>query len=533
MKKAKKVMILLIVVLALVSAGAGGIYAYQNYQKENLQVEVVSVANLNWGWWGDSTTSYGYVTDDYTQSVFIEDKTVAEVKVAEGDEVKVGDTLLVYDTAELELQIEMKQLEMQGIKNNITLANRELEELKKIKPTSVTPSSPSSSAGSSGSSSSNKQDAGVVMIKVPKRDGDAYNYIDKTAKPYEGSGTIDHPYRFLCTQECYVLGSYLNQLVQKEQVAAFEIWSGNSVSEGTLISCWTVNGMEQSSVGADSKWQVSTHEMMEDGVVLKEKKEEKEEDKTTEDKNNSTEPVYSAEELKDRISEKETELKELAIEQKSARLNLRSLRKSRRDASVKAKIDGVVRSVEDPENPPTDGTAFMEIAGGTGLYLKGSISELMLDQISVGQEISANSWSNGQMYSAEITEISEYPSTNQYGYGEGNPNSSYYSFVAYIADSEGLSNGDDLEISIEPVNTQENQNSLYIDKAYVRTEDGKSYVLKAGEDNRLVKQYIQTGKVISGSAIEIKSGLSEADRIAFPYGKTAKEGIKVVDPENS
>ena len=74
-------------------------------------------------------------------------------------------------------------------------------------------------------------------------------------------------------------------------------------------------------------------------------------------------------------------------------------------------------------------------------------------------------------------------------------------------------------------------NSLYIEKAYVRNEDGKSYVLKAGEDNRLVKQYVETGKTVYGSSIEIKSGLSESDRIAFPYGKTAKEGIKVKDAE--
>ena len=65
----------------------------------------------------------------------------------------------------------------------------------------------------------------------------------------------------------------------------------------------------------------------------------------------------------------------------------------------------------------------------------------------------------------------------------------------------------------------------------MRDEDGKSYVLKAGEDGRLVKQYVQTGKILYGSSVEIKSGLSEQDRIAFPYGKTAKEGAKVVESE--
>ena len=157
----------------------------------------------------------------------------------------------------------------------------------------------------------------------------------------------------------------------------------------------------------------------------------------------------------------------------------------------------------------------------------------MLDQIEVGQEISANSWNNGQMYSATIMEISEYPSENNGGnYGEGNPNVSYYSFTAYIEDASGLINGDYLELSITPATNQEESNALFIDKAYVREENGSYYVLKADAEDRLVKQYVQTGRTMYGSAIDIKSGLQETDRIAFPYGKTAKEGIKVVDAEN-
>ena len=43
---------------------------------------------------------------------------------------------------------------------------------------------------------------------------------------------------------------------------------------------------------------------------------------------------------------------------------------------------------------------------------------------------------------------------------------------------------------------------------------------------------MQTGRTVYGTGIEIKDGLSESDRIAFPYGKTAKEGVKVKDAEN-
>lgn len=526
MKMAKKVLVLLLVLLVIAAAGAGGIYAYQNHQKESLQAEVTLVSNLNWGYWGDSMRSYGMVTDDHTQSVYIEDQTIEEVKVAEGDEVKIGDTLIAYSTAEIDLQIEMEQLSLQGIENNITLAQRELDRLKKITPVaSITQNAPANQPAKQ------PQNLGTVMMKVPKKDGSAYNYIDASAKPYEGNGTPEEPYRFLCTQECYVLGSYLNRLVEKEQAASFEIWSGNSVTQGVLLSCWTFDGTKRDAAEAGSKWLVSTQEIMEDGVVLKKK--QAEEETESEEPESPAGDVYTAEELKKKIEEQESELKTLEIEKQGAELDLKGLEKSREEACVLAEINGVVRSVGDPDNPPEDGSAFLEIGGGTGLYVKGTISELMLEQIKIGQEISVSSWNNGQTYSAVITEVEEYPSTNQWGYGEGNPNVSYYPFVAYIEETEGLSNGDDVEISIVPDGMQQDQESLYIDKAYVRKEEGRPYVMKAGEDNRLVKQYIRTGKTISGSAVEIKGGISETDRIAFPYGKAAKEGTKVKDLENN
>lgn len=537
MKRGKKFIILLIVILLIAGAASGGVYAYQKYQEENLQAEVISVANINSGWFGNPMSSSGTVLDNYSQSVYIEDKTVSEVKVEEGAEVKIGDPLLVYDTAETQLEIEMKKLELQGVKNDITLANREIEKLKKIKPVSNTANNTSTNTGttknkiSSSKKTTKKKKTDVIMIQVEQMEGDAYNYIDTAAKPYEGTGTADNPYRFLCTQDCYVLGSYLNQLVKNEQVAAFEIWTGNSITEGTLVSCWTVNGLERSSVDADSRWRVSTHEKIDETVDEEEEPEsEEKESETPAQEPESTEEVYTAEELRKEISDKQEELRKLEIQRKGLRLDLKGLRKSKKSATVAASINGIVKTVGDPEDPPTDGSAFIEISGSEGMYIKGSISELLLDQIEVGQEITASSWDTGQEYTAEITEISEYPLDTRM-YGEGNPNVSYYSFMAYIQDPGELSNGDYLDISIMQSSSEMDMNSLYIEKAYVRNEDGKSYVLKAGEDNRLVKQYVETGKTVYGSSIEIKSGLSESDRIAFPYGKTAKEGIKVKDAE--
>lgn len=611
MKRIKKFLIILVVILVIGGAAAGGVYAYQRYQKENMTAEVVYVSNLNMGYLGDAMTSAGYVTNDYSQYIYTEGKTVAEVKVNEGDKVKIGDPVLVYDVAETQIQLEMQQLELQGIENNIKILENSIRDILKLnsslKSTKVGNTTTSSSTEKStekngnnstekstekslsnstekstekssektaadttlknsltatkgvmlgsdvgerkGATATSKKDT-LVMMQVEKKDGDAYNYVDEKAKPYEGDGSIEKPYRFLCTQECYVLGSYLNQLIQNEEVAAFEIWTGNSLTEGTLLSCWTVNGNEFSKVADDSKWLVATQEELEDEITMEDDEEDEDEDdeKKENSKHNSSgnstgsskddeeddsaNDAPTLEELKIELSEKESELTELEIDKRSKEIEIAKTKKAIEEATVLAKINGIVRTAGDPYNPATDGTAFMEILGSEGLYVKGEISELMLEQIEIGQEISANSWSNGQVYPATITEISEYPAESSGGYyGEGNPNVSYYTFMAYIENSEGLENGDYVDLSIMPVDTEENMNSLYIEKAYVREENGKSYVLKVGEDECLVKQYVQTGRTLYGSAIEIKAGLSDADRIAFPYGKNAKEGVRAVESE--
>lgn len=146
----------------------------------------------------------------------------------------------------------------------------------------------------------------------------------------------------------------------------------------------------------------------------------------------------------------------------------------------------------------------------------------------MGQVVYANSWESGMNFEAKITEISPYPQeySNAWG-GDGNPNVSYYPYTAYIENTEGLRNGEYVDLRMSKAQAQD---GISIEKAYVREEDGKKYVLKADENDRLVKQYVKTGKTAWGQ-VEILSGLTLDDRIAFPYGKEAKEGVKVQDSE--
>lgn len=522
MKKLKKFIIILVVLLVICGAASGGVYAYMSYQNSNLTAEVFNVANINFGYYSDAMTSSGYVTNDQAQNIYTEDKTVSKVHVEEGAEVKIGDPILEYDTTSTDLQIEMKKLEAQGIENDIIIAKRELEKLKNTTPVPEEEDDIIDDDKDSNKDSENEND---FIIQIEQKSGDAYNYIDKNAKPYKGEGTKENPYRFLCTSEGYVMGSYINALIQKEEVAAFEIWTKNDRENGTLTKCWTVDGATQAATTEDSRWSIASEtEIFMEPENLEDDVEEEEDDVEL-----PTTQTYTEKELKEAIKDKENNITNLDIDKRTAELGLKKLEKTKESSVVTAAVNGVVKKVGDMENPPSDNSAFIEILGSEGLYVTGSVSELMLDKIKIGQVVTANSWNTGMTFNATITEISEYPASNDGYYGEGNSNVSYYPFTAYIEDASGLNNGDSVDLSMMPQEEMPDENGIYLEKAYVRQENGKSYVYKVNKEDCLEKQYIETGKTVYGTAVEIKSGLSLEDRIAFPYGKTAKEGIKAVD----
>jgi len=235
-------------------------------------------------------------------------------------------------------------------------------------------------------------------------------------------------------------------------------------------------------------------------------------------------PVYTQEEINQMIKEKEQELASLQLSIKQTNLDIQKLETTLHDCTVTSTVNGVVKSAGDPEEGVEDGKPFMVVDSSEGLYLTGSVTELQLDSIAPGQKVSVMSWNSGMTFEAEITEISPYPSTGRY-YGS-NPNVSLYPFKAYIEDSSGLMNNEYVQISMNTVSSDANPEALYLHKAYILEEDGKSYVYVRDENEKLRKQEVVTGKMIYGSYKEIKSGLTASDYIAFPYGKGLRDGVK-------
>lgn len=235
---------------------------------------------------------------------------------------------------------------------------------------------------------------------------------------------------------------------------------------------------------------------------------------------------YTKEELKKAISDKEKEIRDLELNQKETALKIKNAKKALEDQTVKATIAGVIKKVGDPEKPSQDGSAFIQVDSQQGLYVRGYVSELVLDQVTPGTMLQISSWSSGAFATATVKEVSPYPAENYMVYSSG-AQASYYPFTAMIDEgAEGFQNLESVSISMTVGADETAQNAIYLSKAFIREENGQKYVFVRGEDGKLERRPVKTGKIVYGNQYEIKSGLTAEDYIAFPYSKNELEGTK-------
>ena len=99
-------------------------------------VKVAPVSSVNSGGWYDDSgiASYGTVTTNQKQDIYVDDTMpITQVYVKAGDTVKVGDRLVAYDTTLSSLELEMKEMQIQGIDLNIQNLQKEITQLKGTK----------------------------------------------------------------------------------------------------------------------------------------------------------------------------------------------------------------------------------------------------------------------------------------------------------------------------------------------------------------------------------------------------------------
>lgn len=551
------------------------------YLNSTNKIDVNSVSTLNTGYWDNPSTSTGFVSNSDTQSVLYDaSKTITQVFVQEGQQVNAGDPLLSYDLTTLQSAVDTSQLDVEKAQNAITLAEHELKKLLNTTPipdvveepeiqdhtpaplpgvpakdgngfypyvlslsqaeknftaykiyyASTTSEAPEKGPHEEASlwkeerETKESNNTCWYWIEYTYTDGstNAYDpkdvveyYSDKQQIPNKEiflAGTKQNPYVFkLSENQGFVYGKLFLDNANLNQYLRFDVYT----NDGEIDSSWLVR--------CDK---FTTKQSMNEGDMYSVISHTKEEQKYVEVEQKPSQDIssgYTEIELAKAIRDKKQELKTLDLDLRKAKLSLSENKALLNDGIVRAKRSGIVRNIKDLSNPIQDGSAFLEVATGQGTYIKGSISELMLNQIKVGDTISAYCWTSGETFDAKIQSIDTVPSSNSNYNGSGNPNVSYYGFEAYAKDASKIQAGEYLELTFNL--SSDTTSSIWLSKAYVKQEGNKYYVLK-DVHGKLKKQYVTVGKIVWGDTMEIKDGLSDTDYIALAYSKNAKEGVK-------
>lgn len=551
------------------------------YLNSTNKIDVNSVSTLNTGYWDNPSTSTGFVSNSDTQSVLYDaSKTITQVFVQEGQQVNAGDPLLSYDLTTLQSAVDTSQLDVEKAQNAITLAEHELKKLLNTTPIPDVVEEPEiqdhtpaplpgvpakdgngfypyvlslsqaeknftaykiyyASTTSEAPEKGPHEEASLWKEERETKESNntcwywiEYTYTDGSTNAYDPKDVVEYysDKQQIPNKEIFLAGTkqnpYVFKLSEKQGFVYGKLFLDNAnLNQYLRFDVYTNDGE------IDSSWLVrcdkfTTKQSMNEGDMYSVISHTKEEQKYVEVEQKPSQDLssgYTEIELAKAIRDKKQELKTLDLDLRKAKLSLSENKALLNDGIVRAKRSGIVRNIKDLSNPIQDGSAFLEVATGQGTYIKGSISELMLNQIKVGDTISAYCWTSGETFDAKIQSIDTVPSSNSNYNGSGNPNVSYYGFEAYAKDASKIQAGEYLELTFNL--SSDTTSSIWLSKAYVKQEGNKYYVLK-DVHGKLKKQYVTVGKIVWGDTMEIKDGLSDTDYIAFAYSKNAKEGVK-------
>ncbi len=481
-KKLSKKGIIALVIVGVVAVGA--VYGLQQARANNSKVYVSSVEENNMDWVRYNETTSGTISDAASQNIYLEaSDVVSQVFVTEGQEVAAGDALFQYDTEALSLDLESKQLNVTYQQQQLETAKQQLTQYENI-----------------------KVSASQAQTPEPEPTIIEYQLTQEQLMPAatSGDGSEEDPYYYVCGEETLVDAETWNGWIEE---AAYVILAVGEDQWEFGAECMPyLDDETYMSVSSRRIWQKPDPE-----IIYPEEPEP------------SNEVTYTQEEKTKLINDQKQTIAQLENSIKSAQIAVEQSQAKLNEATVTAAIPGVIKKIADPQNPPNDGSAFCVVSSQDGAGVTGYISELELDQYKEGDTFTVSSWMSGASTEATIVSISDYPATD--GYVNGNSNASVYQFTAYMDDASDFETGEDVEIS---PNYDDSGEFICLEKGYVRSDNEGNYVM-IDDNGRLKKQRVTVGKTYEGQYIEVKSGLSTTDMIAFPYGKNVKEGAKTTD----
>ncbi len=239
---------------------------------------------------------------------------------------------------------------------------------------------------------------------------------------------------------------------------------------------------------------------------------------------------YTKEQLTRMIEDQRKTILDVKYKIKVAEAEYSIARRETNDGNIYSEVDGKVVSVLTQEEAKENQQPILKVSGGGGFYVSGSISELNRDKLQIGSEVTITDYQNGGVYTGTVESVGDFPASGDNYYGNGNPNVSYYPFTVFVDESADLVGGNYVNIQYS---LNQEDGGIYLSNPFVRKENGESYVFVRDENGRLEKRAVKTGKGLWGSYIEILSGITTEDKLAFPYGKNVKPGAATAEGDYS
>lgn len=555
-KKLKKAIIIAACAVGVCGAVWGGLTIARNAQRSDVKVYSVNDFCMT-DYWGDTSNTSGMVTTDKIQKVFLSSsQTVNKVWVAEGDSVRKGDKLISYDSTLTQASVEQAKIDYDRQDESLTTAKNELEYLKKAK---------------------NKETLKQELDKLTAElDALKKKYDEDPDHPYNGDAPVtegaikdykktmtvkgadgsdqtvnvlyyswlstsrlndskvteiltnlatlradkDHPsvdtYVVLVQRYEDKVGGYVDNTV------GLVITETYTAGDDTAVPAVPGSRSVSFSVRSDLPEFEDTERKYDDAAIKKLQQK-------INLANMYLENSMEQKDLAKAIVDKAQEVKEKEVNQRLAKLSLDKKTKELGDGNVYAEFDGTVKAVRNADEAYNNSEAVIELSGGGGYYVTGTLSEMELGSVKVGDTVSISSWMTGAACEGTIVSIDDYPTTSGNSWGDGNSNVSYYPFKVFVEEDAGLQANDYVDIQYQKAGTQEQGSSLYLQSWFIRTDNGKSYVMARNEDGRLEQRWVQTGRDLWGSYTQIRGGLTTDDYLAFPYGRDVVEGARTVE----
>lgn len=551
MNKKKSILVACGTVVAVAAIGAGIFAATHSSGGKSVKVYSFDIVGMT-DYWGDSQESYGPVRSDNIQTVMLSDtQTVTGVKVKEGDTVKKGDLLLSFDTTLTDLALEKKRLSVEQLKLQLQQEEARLGELLDTPPYTPPTVVETEPVYDDYQEPEETEEPITELTVSSKGEKDEYRKDN-----YPGSSK-DNPVICSIPRESTsisdeMLGKVKTAIETKRKIAKAVDSGELQESDYAIAEYFAVFKATEDNLPSSTKvfWQGAHVSCGGDKYTIElfdaSKQDDFSFDKSILDKPTITipsftppsydddtadqGPTYTKEELTQMIEQQRKTILDVKYKIKVAEAEYSIAQREANDGNIYAEVDGKVVSVLSQEEAKENQQPIIKVSGGGGFYISGSISELNREKLAIGSEVTVTDYRNGGVYTGTVESVGDFPTSDDNYYGNGNPNVSYYPFTVFVDESADLVGGNYVNIQYS---LSQGSGGIYLQNPFIRKEKGESFVYVQGENGKLEKRTVATGKSVWGSYTEILSGITMEDKLAFPYGKTVKPGASTEEGDYS